>query len=90
MYAVCALTLLVCLPFFMHYKKALHYKLAASFKALGTLCAASLALTAALRLDPHYWICFAALVLHAVADYLLEFNLYWGEGLLLPPHNWQY
>ena len=86
MYAVCALTLLVCLPFFMHYKKALHYKLAASFKALGTLCAASLALTAALRLDPHYWICFAALVLHAVADYLLEFNLYWGEGFFLAGH----
>ena len=82
-YAVCALTLLVCLPFFMHYKKALHYKLASSFKALGTLGAASLSLTAALRLDPHYWICFAALVLHAVADYLLEFNLYWGEGFFL-------
>ena len=85
-YAVCALTLLVCLPFFMHYKKALHYKLAASFKALGTLCAASLALTAALRLDPHYWICFAALVLHSAADYLLEFNLFFGAGVFLAGH----
>ena len=27
-YAVCALTLLVCLPFFMHYKKYMRYKLA--------------------------------------------------------------
>ena len=86
MYAVCALTLLVCLPFFMHYKKALRYKLAASFKTLGTLCASSLALTAALRLDPHYWICFAALFLHAIADFLLEFNLYWGEGFFLAGH----
>ena len=86
MYAVCALTLLVCLPFFMHYKKALRYRLASSFKTLGTLCAAILALTAALRLDPHYWICFAALCLHAVADYLLEFNLYWGEGFFLAGH----
>ena len=54
MYAVCALSIFVCLPFFLYYKKALHMKLAAAFKSLGTLCAASLALTAALRLDPQY------------------------------------
>ena len=85
-YAVCALTLLVCLPFFMHYKKHMRYKLASAFKTLGTLCAASLALIAAIRLDPRCWVCFAALMLHAVADYLLEFNLYWGEGFFLAGH----
>ena len=85
-YAVCALTLLICLPFFMHYKKELRYRLAASFKTLGTLAAASLALTAAVRLDPRCWVCFAALMLHAVADYLLEFNLWWGEGFFLAGH----
>ena len=86
MYAVCALTMVVCLPFFMHYKKELRYRLAASFKTLGTLGAAILALTAALRLDPRCWVCFAALILHAAADYLLEFNLYWGEGFFLAGH----
>ena len=85
-YAVCALTMLVCLPFFMHYKKLLRYKLASAFKTLGTLGAASLALTAAIRLDPRCWVCFAALMLHAAADYLLEFNLYWGEGFFLAGH----
>ena len=86
MYAVCALTMLICLPFFMHYKKAMRYKLASAFKTLGTLGAASLALIAALRLDPRCWVCFAALTLHSVADWLLEFNLYWGEGFFLAGH----
>ena len=85
-YAVCALTLLVCLPFFMHYKKSLRNHLAAAFKTLGTLAAASLALTAAIRLDPRCWICFSAMLLHAAADYLLEFNLFWGEGFFLAGH----
>ena len=81
---VCALCMLVCLPLFMHYKHhALRYKLAAAFKTCGTLCAAVLALTAALRLDPRCWICFAALMLHAVADYILEFNLWGGAGFFL-------
>lgn len=84
---VCALCMLVCLPLFMHYKHhALRYKLAAAFKTCGTLCAAVLALTAALRLDPHCWICFAALMLHAVADYILEFNLWAGAGFFLAGH----
>ena len=86
MYAVCALTLLVCLPFFMYYKKALRYKLASAFKTLGTLGAASLALIAALRLDPRCWVCFAGLLLHSVADWMLEFSLYWGEGFFLAGH----
>ena len=85
-YAVAALALLVCLPFYMHYKKSLRYRLATAFKSLGTLCAASLALTAAVRLDQHCWICFAALLLHAAADYLLEYNLYVGAGFFLAGH----
>jgi len=86
MYAVCALAFLVCLPCFMHYKHALRYRLGTSFKMLGTLCAASFALIASIRLDPHCWVCFAALILHAVADYVLEFNLYLGEGFFLAGH----
>lgn len=31
MYAVCALSMFVCLPFFLHYKRALRLKLAAAF-----------------------------------------------------------
>ena len=85
-YAVCALTMFVCLPFFLYYKKALRLKLAVAFKVLGTLGAASFALTAAVRLDPHCWICFAALFLHAVADGILEFNLVFGAGLFLAGH----
>ena len=85
-YAVSALCLFVCLPFFMHYKSILRYQLAASYKALGTLCAASLALTAAIRLDPHCWICFAGLLLHSAADYLLEFSFYLGAGFFLAGH----
>ncbi len=85
-YAVCALTLFVCLPFFLYYKKTLRLKLAVAFKVLGTLGAASLAFTAAIRLDPHCWICFSALLLHAVADGLLEYNLYIGAGMFLAGH----
>ena len=86
MYAVSALCLLICLPLFMHYKSVMRYRLAASYKTLGTLCAACLALTAALRLDEHCWICFAALLIHAAADYMLEFSLYLGIGLFLIGH----
>ena len=70
----------------MRYKKELRDKLAYSFKVLGTLCAASFALTAAIRLDPRCWVCFAGLVLHSIADWLLEYNLYWGGGFFLTGH----
>ena len=86
MYAVCALSMFVCLPFFLYYKRSLHMKLAASFKSLGTLCAASLALIAAIRLEPQYWVCFAALFLHAAADWSLEFNMFIGAGLFIAGH----
>ena len=85
-YAVPALCLFVCLPFFLHYKQLLRYRLAAAYKTLGTLCAAVPALIAAIRLDPHCWICFAALLIHAIADYLLEFNFYLGTGFFLAGH----
>ena len=86
MYAVCSLVLFVCLPFFLYYKSHLRYRLAAAYKTLGTLGAASLALIAAIRLEPHCWICFAALLLHAVADYLLEFNFWFGAGFFVAGH----
>ena len=86
MYAVCALSMFVCLPFFLHYKSALRLKLAAAFKSLGTLCAAALALIAALRLDPQFWICFAALCLHAAADWILEFSMLLGAGFFIAGH----
>ena len=83
---VSALCCLVCLPLFMHYKAALRYKLSASFKTMGTLCAACLVLTAAIRLDPRCWVCFAGVMLHALADWILEFNLWFGAGVFLFGH----
>ena len=83
---VCAICLLLCLPFFLHYKKNLRYRLAAAFKAAGTLCAAVFALTAALRLDSRCWVCFAALMIDSAADYILEFNLWLGAGFFLAGH----
>ena len=86
MYGVAALCLLVCLPLYQHYKAALRFRLAAAFKSLGTLCAVSMALTASLRLDPACWICFAALLLYAVADWALEFRFDLGVGFFMAGH----
>ena len=83
---VSTLCLLVCLPLYMHYKSQLRYGLAVCFKVLGTLCAASLAMIAAARLDPRCWILFAGLTIHAVADALLEYNLYLGACFFLGGH----
>lgn len=85
-FAIAALCLLVCLPFYMHYKSTVRDKLANSFKVLGTLCAVSFALIAAIRLDPRCWVLFAGMVLHAAADWFLEYNLYWGGGFFLAGH----
>ena len=81
-----ALCLLVCLPQFMHYKHSMRYSLAAMFKSAGTLCALIPALVAAIRLDPRCYICVLGLLLHAAADYLLEFNLLFGGGFFLAGH----
>ncbi len=86
LYGAAAVCLLVCLPLFMYYKKSLCLVLGSCFKTLGTLCAAALAFIAASRLDPSCWVCFAALVLHAAADYILEFNMYVGAGFFLAGH----
>ena len=80
------LCLFICLPFFFRYKQALRYRLAACYKSMGTLCAAALALTAAIRLDPRCWICFSGILLHAAADWFLEFNLYLGGGFFIAGH----
>ena len=69
----CVLCLCVCLPLFMYNKKK-DKKLAVCFKVLGTLCAFSLALVAAIRLDRTAWLCAAAMFLFAIADALLEYN----------------
>lgn len=69
----CALCLLVCLPLFM-LNKSRDLKLAVCFKVLGTLCAFCLALVASIRLDHVSWICTAALLIFAAADWLLEYN----------------
>ncbi|MBQ9251561.1 MAG: lysoplasmalogenase [Clostridia bacterium] len=79
------LSLGTCLPLFLHYKP-LKLPLAACFKSLGTLCAMVPALTAALKLDPLYWIFVAAISLHAVADYLLEYVFEVGLGFFLLGH----
>lgn len=75
---ICGICLLVCLPMYMRCRSALRYTLAAAYKTAGTLCAASLALIAALKLDPRCWICFIALLLCAAAGLAQEFNGFWG------------
>ena len=81
-----ALCLLVCLPLYMYYKHSLRLRLAVLFKATGTLCAAIPALVAAIRLDPRCYICFAALVICAAADLLLEYYTYLGAGFFIAGH----
>ena len=83
---VCIICLGVCLPLFMYYKKSLLLHLAVAFKMLGTLCAFLLALIAAIRLDPHCYICAGALLLYAVADLFIEYNLFTGMGFFLAGH----
>ena len=80
------LCLFVCLIMFMYYKQHMRYVLASLYKSTGTLCAMIPALVAAVKLDPHCYICVAAIGLHAVADYILEFNLYLGAGFFLAGH----
>ena len=43
-------------------------------------------MTAALRLDPLFWLCAAALALHCVADGLLEYRFVQGMGAFLLGH----
>ena len=81
-----ALCLGTCLPLFMHYKKSLRPVLATIYKCLGTACALIIALTAAIRLDPMAWLCVAALLLHMVADGVLEFNFPAGAGFFIAGH----
>lgn len=83
---VSALCLLVCLPLCMHYRSKLQYGLAVCFKLLGTLCAASMVLIAACRLDQRCWILFGGMMLHAAADVLLEYSLPLGAGFFLGGH----
>ena len=76
----CVLCLCVCLPLFM-LNKYKDLKLAVCFKVLGTLCAFCLALVAAIRLDRLAWLCSAALLVFAAADFCLEYNVTLGATL---------
>lgn len=76
----CVLCLCVCLPLFM-LNKYKDLKLAVCFKVLGTLCAFCLALVAAIRLDRLAWLCSAALLVFAAADFCLEYNAVLGATL---------
>ncbi|MBO6093215.1 MAG: lysoplasmalogenase [Oscillospiraceae bacterium] len=80
-----ALCLCVCLPLFLHYKP-LKLTLALTFKSLGTLCALVPALIAAVRLDPVYWFFVVALLLHAMADFILDIKFEIGMGVFLLGH----
>ena len=79
------LALGVCLPLFLRYK-VLNPFLAASFKTAGTLCALIPALIAAIRISPVFWLFAAALTLHAVGDFVLEFWFEAGAGCFLLGH----
>ena len=81
-----ALALLICLPLFLHYKRALRLPLAVCFKGLGTLCAFVLALIAAVKLDPRCYVCSLALLIHVAADIVLEFSFLVGGWLFLAGH----
>ena len=83
---VCMVCLGICLPLFMYYKKSLRLPLAAAYKCLGTLCAFMLALIAAIRLDPHCYVCALAILIYAVADGFLEFSFLAGAGFFLAGH----
>ncbi len=83
---LCAVCFGICLPLFMHYKRSLRLHLASSYKVTGTLCAFLPALIAALRLDPRCYVCAGAILLYAVADYLLEFSPLLGAGFFLAGH----
>ena len=82
----CAVCLCICLPLYIHYKRTLHLHLACCYKSLGTLCGFLMALISAIRLDPHCWMCAAAILIYAVADYVLEFNFMLGAGIFLAGH----
>ena len=80
-----ALSLCICLPMFLHYKK-IRLELAACFKSLGTACAMIMALIASIKLDPRCWVCFAGLAVHSVADALLEYHFLIGMGTFICGH----
>ena len=80
------LCLMICMPLYMNYKKAMQPALACSFKALGTVCALVLVLVAALKLDSRCWVAVAGMSLHLLADILMEFNFSAGAGFFMAGH----
>ena len=82
---VCAVCYVLCMPLYMHYKP-FHLHLGCAYKSLGTLCAFLMALIAAIKLDPRCYIISGAILLYAVADYLLEFQFELGAGIFMAGH----
>ena len=82
----CFVCLCVCLPLYLHFRYKDHLHLASCYKSAGTLCAVMFALVASIRLNPSCYVCAAGLLIHAVADYVLEFNFMAGAGLFLAGH----
>ncbi len=80
------LSLGVCLPLFMYYKKSPRPVIAAMFKSLGTACALVVALVAAIRLDSRCFLFVAGISLHVIADYLLEFTFPLGVAFFAGGH----
>ena len=76
----------ICLPLFLHYKRALRLHLACAYKCMGTICAVLPALISAFRLESRCWICTVSLLIYCAADYVLEFNFILGAGLFLCGH----
>lgn len=75
----------LCLPLFQHYRP-INRPLGAAFKSIGSLCAVILAAIAALKLDESAWVCFAALLTCAAADWLLDMFFPVGLGFFGAAH----
>lgn len=86
LYLVCAAAcLMVCMPLDYWLKKR-NRPLAIVFKALGTACAALIALHGALNQGGVAWWCVAALTLCTLADALLEIHFLTGMGFFALGH----
>lgn len=67
----------VCLPMYRRNFKE-HTVFATIFKSLGTLCAMTLALVAAIKLEPRAYVCAGAILICSVSDFILNFNFTLG------------
>lgn len=75
----------VCLPMYRSNFKE-HKVFATVFKSLGTLCAMTLALIAAIRLEPRAYICAGAILICSISDFILNFNFTLGMIAFIVGH----